>query len=174
MLINGKTGNIIDVDNVAGVVQYDRNGEQTASWLIPKSQKSIDMAYKIIHDGGAVYPTAYLTKGSQYKSFIFLAGNSKSYIYINDSPDNTEKMKKGKLERTTSSKEGEAYYIELTEKSMIPVRNSIFTNKERNNEITPALFAVSDYDRLENIYVTIKLDTKGKDKGLKLAWLQPE
>jgi len=170
---SGRTSTSTILGNLV-VIQYDKKGNETGSLLIPKSQKSIDMEYSIIHDGGAFYPTAYLVKGTQYKSFIYFLSRNKNYIFLNDSPDNTDKMKKGKLETSASSKDGEAYYIDLTEKNQIPNRNQIFSNKENKKEVTPALFAVADYDILNNIYVTIKLDTKGKDQGMRLVWLQPQ
>jgi hypothetical protein len=36
-----------------------------------------------------------------------------------------------------------------------------------------ALFSISDYDKDNNSYVTLKLAKEGKQKGVQLVWLQP-
>lgn len=55
----------------------------------------------------------------------------------------------------------------------MPVRSYVFGKPESKKENNLGLFAISDYNPETNTYVTLKLEKEGRDKGVRIVWLQP-
>jgi hypothetical protein len=164
----------VDVLEDIGIIEYDSSGTEKISYYIPKSQRVKDIPRSIYYsfrDETGVK----LDDGTQFKSFYFLNGKTKRYVLLNDIARNQEKVNDGKKVTTIQGlDECEAYAFEIGNGDNMPKRQLIFADKEHKKEKDMALFAISDFDRENNVFVTLKLEHIKGDKEVKLVWLQPE
>ena len=69
--------------------------------------------------------------------------------------------------------ECDGYYFNISGNNSSPERNYLFGEPEGKKMHNMALFAISDYNNDSNIYTTLKLEKEGKEKGVRVIWLQP-
>lgn len=158
--------------NIA-VSSFSITGAELGSYLIPKSHylrgQVLYPFYLADRDGQA----QKIEFEDQYKSFSYIDGVNKSYILFNDVAENEERMKKGKLpSKIEDVGNCDAFAYNIEGRDVMPGRKYVFGEPGRK-EHNLAAFALSDYDRNSNIYVTLKLAKNGKHKGVQLVWLQP-
>jgi hypothetical protein len=161
------------LENLA-VSKYDASGKEIASCLVPMSQRVFKSFLQTFYHSKREGTAQLLDEGGQYKSFAYLNGDDKSYILINDIEENSVSLKKGKLTRIQSVKDCDGVYVEISGSEALPERKFIFGKPENKREHDLGLFAISDYDREHNVYVTLKLEREGKGKNVQLVWLQPQ
>jgi hypothetical protein len=160
------------LDNAA-VATFDLDGNQLSSSLIPKSQVMRYMELSSFYLSDRPYLAQKLTKGDQYKSFMYLDGKNKKYILLNDVFERTEDLKKGRVTTIRSLGDCDIFYYEIDGKSDLPGRDYLFGKPEKEDDHNMAIFTVSDYDREHNIFVTLKLQKKGRVKSARVVWLNP-
>jgi hypothetical protein len=170
---DGTSSTYTDLENLA-VSKYDAAGKETASYLVPMSQRVFKSFLHTFYHSKREGTAQFLDEGGQYKSFAYLDGKDKSYILINDIEENSESLKKGKLTRIQGVKECDGVYVEISGNEVLPERRFVFGKPENKHEHDLGLFAVSDYDREHNVYVTLKLEREGRGKNVQLIWLQPQ
>jgi hypothetical protein len=157
-----------------GVLNYDKNGNEISACYIPKSQKVMsipDMMYYSYREESAVS----LSWGIQYKSFYYLNGKDKNYVFINDIEKNQDKVDdKRKVTTIWGLEDCEAYGFAINKGTEIPKRQLVFTSKDSKKEKDIALFTVSAYDREHNVFTTLKRERDGRDKSVKVVWMQPQ
>ncbi|MCK7558023.1 hypothetical protein MKQ70_24660 [Chitinophaga sedimenti] len=109
-----------------------------------------------------------------YKTFSYLDGGSKQYILMNDSHENTEKAKTGKLSVISDVQHCDAFYYALGNEVM-PDRGTVLDAPGKNNIYVNniAMFSISAYDADRNIYVTVKIDD-GNRRVARLVWMTPQ
>jgi hypothetical protein len=160
--------------NDIGIISYDKDGTENGAFYIPKSQKVYslpDMMYYSYREESAVG----LSWGIQYKSFYYLNGKNQNYVFINDIEKNQEKIDDKKRVTTIQGLEDcEAYSFAISKGAEMPKRQLIFTDKDSKKEKDIALFTVSAYDREHNIFTTLKRERTGRDKSVKVVWMQPQ
>ncbi|MBS1577236.1 MAG: hypothetical protein JST09_18205 [Bacteroidetes bacterium] len=161
-----------ELGNIA-VSKYNANGKELSSCLIPKSQLlksgALSPFYLSYREGNF---TA-LGQGDQFKSFAYLNGGEKIYILFNDIEENWERIQKGKITTIQSVGDCDGYYYNISGYKTLPNRDFVFGKPEkRQNNL--ALFAVSEYNKNTNMYVTLKLEKNGREKGVRLVWMQPQ
>lgn len=160
--------------NDIGIIDYNKDGTEKGAFYIPKSQKVLslpDMMYYSYREESAVA----LSWGIQYKSFFYLNGKNQSYVFINDIEKNQEKIDDKKRVTTIQGLEDcEAYSFAINKGTEMPKRQLIFTDKGSKKEKDIALFTVSAYDREHNIFTTLKRERDGRDKSVKVVWMQPQ
>jgi hypothetical protein len=160
--------------NDIGIINYDKAGNETAAFYIPKSQKVMslpDMMYYSYREESAVS----LSWGIQYKSFYYLNGKNQNYVFINDIEKNQDKIDEKRRVTTIQGLEAcEAYSFAINKGSEVPKRQLIFTDKDNKREKDIALFTVSAYDREHNVFTTLKRERDGRDKSVKVVWMQPQ
>ena len=160
------------------VMNFDRNGNSKSSVLIPKHHR---LETTLLSGGGNYSANQYtraisgspIGAGNQYKYFAYIPGKTNNYILLNDIEENEQKVRKGK--RTTIQGIGECDDFSFVANSSdpMPARKYIFGEPaKREHQI--ALLGISDYDPISNTYVTLKLEIDGRDKKVRLVWLQPE
>jgi hypothetical protein len=169
---SGTTTYLTTLGNIA-VSIFSVTGAQLGSYLIPKSHylrgEELYPFYLADRDGQA----QKMDFGNQYKSFSYIDGATKAYILFNDIADNEERVAKGKIpNKIDGVGECDAYAYNIEGREIMPGRKYVFGEPGRK-EHNLAVFAVSDYDRASNVYVTLKLAKEGKHKGVQLVWLQP-
>lgn len=162
------------------VVTYNGDGTERSSVLIPKSQTTNPGSF----GGGGGYASVggfyiadrnnsatMLASGNQFKSFAYLNGKQKSYVFLNDIEENAERITKGKLTniKGVGDCEGWIYDLSSTQSATlpIPVRTAAFA-KQKSKDRNLGLFTVSDFDREHGVYATLKLE---KGEGVKLVWM---
>lgn len=162
------------------VVTYSAQGEEVSSVLVPKDYKTelgwfnassdyrTTQSYYIAkRDNGA----APLNAGNQFKSISYLNGKGKSYLMLNDIARNQEQIEKGYLTTIIGVGDCDAWICDLSTNQSaalpIPVRTKAFA-KHSNKEHDLAIFNISDYNKENGLYATLKLE---KGKGVKLVWM---
>jgi len=170
---DGTAATYTDLENLA-VSNYDASGKETASCLLPMSQRVFKSYLHTFYHSKREGTAQLLDEGGQYKSFAYLNGKDKSYILINDIEGNSESLKKGKLTTIQGVKDCDGIYVEISGNEILPERKFVFGKPENKHEHDLGLFAISDYDREQNLYVTLKLEKEGRGKNVQLVWLQPQ
>ncbi len=163
-----------NLGNIA-VSKLDADNKEISSCLIPKDQM-IQSTYLLpFYHSRREGSAQVLYLGNQFKSFAYLNGKAKSYVLFNDIERNGESIKKGKVTRVFSVGECDGYYFDVTGNNVLPERKFVFPTSKDNSAHNLGLFAISDYDRERNIYITLKLVKEGRrEKNVQLVWLQPE
>ncbi|MFM6924382.1 MAG: hypothetical protein ACKOU7_02695 [Ferruginibacter sp.] len=165
----------IRVDTKLGkmvVATYDQKGILASAYLVPKEHwvifQELSPFYHARREGSA----QLLYRGNQYKSFAYLNGVSKNYILFNDTERNNE-VKKDKFVEVQGVSDCDAFMYKLAGNDVAPKREYAFGAPAKGH--TLALYAISDYDKKSNVYVTLKLDKESPaNKEVKLVWLQPQ
>jgi hypothetical protein len=154
----------VETYNIA-VVTYDKTGNMLSSYLIPKNFW-IDNASSLSYGGGF---------GNQYKRFAYINGANKSYILINDTRRNIEKLEKDKDPvQIQGVGDCDAFYFPLTGKDPIPARKYLFGESEDKKERNLAPFGISEYDKANDVFIVMRLNKEGRNKMVNLVWLKPE
>lgn len=170
----GKYGTVpISLLGDMAIVNYSKTGEPMTDYLIRKSQTLNQVYLGLLYLASREGTAQSLKKGTQFKSFAYLDGKTKSYILFNDSEKNNDKQEKGKLEDMERVSNCDGFYYQLTGPDAILKRDYVFGNPEKKRDHELGLFAISQYDRQNNIYVTLQLSKESGKKGVKLVWLQP-
>jgi hypothetical protein len=157
-----------------GIIEYNADGTEKEAYYIPKSQKVKEIP-RVIYHSFRDETGVKLIDGNQFKSFYFLNGKTKRYVLLNDIARNQDKIDDGKKVTTIQGlDECDAYAFEIGNGDNMPKRQLIFAEKEHKKEKDMALFAISDFDRENNVFVTLKLEHIKGDKEVKLVWLQPQ
>jgi hypothetical protein len=150
--------------NIA-VVTYDMFGTISSSYLVPKNFW-IDNAGSLSFAGGF---------GNEYKKFAYINGNDKSYILINDTRRNIEKLAEDKDPvQIKGVGDCDAFYFPLTGNDPIPPRKYFFGEADEKNERNLAPFGISAYDKENDVFIVLRLNKDGKDKSVNLLWLKPQ
>lgn len=161
-----------ELGNIA-VSTYDANAKETSCYFIPKNHYLFNTALVPLYHSDREGSAQQMDFGNQFKSFAYLNGKDKMYILFNDVEENAERVQKGKITTIKGVGECDGYYYTLSGADVMPARNFVFGKEERKRDHNLGLFAISDYDRENNVYVTLKLEKEGRDKGVKLVWMTP-
>jgi hypothetical protein len=151
----------IETHNIA-VVTYDKLGKTSSSYLIPKDfvLGNVDFADMLTN---------------QYRMFAYINGNDKSYIVINDTRRNIEKLEKNEVPiRILGISDCDAYYFPLTGNDPIPNRKYLFGESDNEKERNFAPLGISSYDKENDIFILLHLNKEGKKKSVNLLWLKPQ
>jgi hypothetical protein len=166
---NGPVSTILG--NIA-VTKYDSKGKALSSQFIPKSHFVNATEHPFYISQRKTNMTS-LYLANQFKSFSYLNGPGKSYLFFNDIAENGERIAKGKITTIRGVGECDGFYFTLKEKELMPSRNYVFGEPAGKREHELAMFTVADYDEQRNVYVTLKLEKDGRDKLVKIVWMQP-
>lgn len=178
---SSSSGNMTSTNYILGdigVIEYNKAGNKTNSTLIPKDHM---LNTSIIIGGGAVYsgPLAHsyrrsgeaLGGGNQYKSFTFLNGKNKNYIFINDIEENDKKIEKGKITEIKGVGACDAFVFETKSGEVMPHRKFLFGEPDgRNHNL--AMLGLCDYNRETNLMATLRLYVEGRDRKVRVVWLK--
>jgi len=155
------------------VVNYSKTGEPINDFIIRKSHvlsnTLLDPFYHSVREGSA----QELRGGNQFKSFAYLDGISKSFILFNDTERNNEKQEQGSLVSIQGVSDCDGFYYAIAGANAVPKRDYVFGNPAGKHDHNLGLFSISDYDRKNNVYVTLELSKEDGKKGVKVVWLQP-
>ena len=133
------------------ILNYNNNGEVLSGYVVPK-------LYNVNSTG-------------LYKSFLYINAGKNKYIAINDTERNNE-VKKDKFVEVNEVNKCDAFLYPLRGNELVPKRDYIFGSGETGNNI--ASFRVSDYNKITNTLVTLKLNKKTPtDNAATLVWMQP-
>jgi hypothetical protein len=177
---NNSTSTTYQLGDIA-VLSFDTKSNLKSSTLIPKNQ----MLNNSIMTGGGGYTASplyhykrdftaqWLKGGNQFKSFAYLNGKTKNYVLVNDIDENEELIAKGKCKTIQGVGECDGFAFETKTNAILPSRNFVFGKPKEKKEHNMAIFSVSDYDRDNNVYATLKLEIDGRDRKVKVVWLQP-
>ncbi len=178
---SSRTSTTYELGDIA-IINFDVNNQMKSTALIPKGQI---LNNSIMTGGEGVtasplyhykrdYSAQWLKGGNQFKSFAYLNGKKKNYILLNDVENNDELMHQGKLRTIMGLGECDAFSFETNSGNILPSRKFVFGKPSGKKDHNLAIFTVSDYDRDRNIYATLKLEIDGRDRKVKLVWMQSE
>jgi hypothetical protein len=154
------------LDNAA-VATFDINGNELNSTLIPQSQVMRYLEVSSFYLNDRETQAQKLVKGDQYKSFLYLDGKDKKYLILNDIEENEANIKRGRITTIHSPNDCDAFYYNID-----GTRNFIF-GKPAGGDHNMAIFTVSDYDKENNLFVTMKLEKVGKRRSARVIWMTP-
>lgn len=161
------------LENIA-VSLFNAEGNESQSYLIPKSHglsnTALNPLYHSVREGTAHYSH----QGNQFKSFAYLSGSDKNYVLFNDIERNAESQMKGKITTISGVGECDGFYFNIAGNNVLPQRQFVFGKPQGKGDHNLGLFAISDYNKESNVYVTLKLEKEGRSKGVRVVWLQPQ
>lgn len=148
------------------VANYSKSGVLNSSYMIPK-------IYNIDQPGTFTYYGGF---GNQYRKITYLNGNDKSYILMNDTPRNIENIEKNKEPvEIIGLHDCEAFYFPLTGNDPIPQRKYLFGESGTGNTgRSPSPFGISAYDKVNDVFITLRLNKEAYNKTVSVVWLKPE
>lgn len=149
--------------NVA-VVDYDRDGKETNSWIIPRRHINQGVIMKPFYLKARENVNAPFQWGDQYKLFTYIPG----YILINDLDARRKSQDPARQAAIRDIRDCHGFYYTLDGKAPVPQRDFVF-NEEADRQV--ALFAFSNYDAAKRMLVTLKRNPENR-KEVKLVWLQ--
>jgi hypothetical protein len=156
------------------IANYSIIGSETGSYFIPKSHTLQNVYVGSFYKSETEGKTSAFRFGNQYKKFAYLDGAKKTYLLFNDIERNAESVKKGKITSILGVGECDGYYFDISGDDVMPERKYVFGKPEEKKMHNLAIFGMSDYNREQDIFVTLKLENDRGDKGVKLVWLQPQ
>ncbi|WP_123844700.1 hypothetical protein [Chitinophaga lutea] len=154
--------------NVA-VMDFDAEGKELRSWMIPKKQMNPGVIMKAFYQKNRENATEKLNWADQYKFFTYIPGAQRDYIFMNDLGENNERIDRGKLTVMRDARDAQGFYYALEGKAMIPSRDAVF-DTATPSPAPIALFAIADYDADSGTLVTLKRVPEGR-KQVQLVWL---
>ncbi len=161
-----------ELGNVA-VSTYDMAGKEQSTYFMPKRHFLTNTVLPVFYHSDRDNTAQQMDYGNQFKSFAYLHGKDKSYILFNDVEENTERVQKGdKPVRIQGVGECDGFFYPLQGNDIMPARDFVF-GKPAKRSHNMALFAISDYDKEQDLYITLKLEKEGRDKGVRLVWMTP-
>jgi len=153
------------------VSTFNRDGAMKTSALIPKEQVLSPSWLKPFYHSRRDNTGNELLGGDQFKSFCYLNSGNKNYILLNDTERNIRELKYGKKITIMGVGKCDAFYYPIDEKNSLPDRQFLFENEKKSVKL--AAFTISDYDQVNNIYVTMQIENGGGKKNTRIIWMQP-
>lgn len=169
-LVNGTPTVVSTILANVAVMDFDAEGKELRSWMIPKKQLNPGVIMKAFYQRNRENATEKLNWADQYKFFTYIPGGQRDYIFMNDLEENGEQLEKGKLTVMRNARDAQGFYYALEGRNIIPSRDVVF-------ESTPqlpaaiALFAIADYNAEKGTLVTLKRTPDNK-KNVQLVWLE--
>ena len=156
------------------IVNYSKTGDFLDDHIIRKSQQlNNEYLYPLYH-AERLRVAQFLKDGNQYKSFSYLNGKTKSFVLLNDTKRNSDNQQEGKLVTVIGVSGCDAFYYPIKGEQIVPNRDYVFGEPDKSRDHNLAIFTLSDYDRQNNLYTTLKLENEGGKKGVKVVWMQPQ
>lgn len=155
------------------IVNYSKTGEFINDYLIRKDQELPNWYLSPFYQSEREGTLQILGDGNQFKPFVFLSAGPKSFVLFNDTERNNDALEKGSLVTVKGVSNCDGFYYPLKGADPILKRDYVFGNPAGKRDHDLALFSISDYDRKNNVYVTLKLENQHGNKGVKVVWLQP-
>lgn len=148
------------------VLTYDKTGKQYGSYTIPKK-------FYIDFPGSPTYGSGF---ANQYKQVSYISRAEKSYILINDTRRNIERVAQNLSPLIIIGiGDCDAFYFPLTGTNPIPERKYLFEGSEDEKGKNLAAFGVSCYDKKNDVFIVLRLNKKDiTNKTVNIVWLQPE
>ncbi|HMI77343.1 MAG TPA: hypothetical protein VK484_01050 [Ferruginibacter sp.] len=151
------------------VATYDKNGTIASNYLVPKEHWALLERLVPFYHSRKERTAQFLYMGNQYKSFAYLNGVNKNYVLFNDTERNNE-VNKDKFVEVQAISECDAFMYELTGNDVFPKREYTLGKSANVKEHNLLMYAVADYDKKNNVYVTLRLDKEeGANKDVKLV-----
>lgn len=149
----------------AAIAVYDREATLLNTFLIAKTYSMSTAQSTFAADYGF---------SNQYKRFGYINTGSKKYILMNDIERNTETVQKGRYPlRIMGLGDCDAYYLPLIDNELIPARKYVFGEPAGRKDNKIAAFAVSAYDKKNNIFATLRTTDPSRGKESQIVWVKP-
>jgi hypothetical protein len=149
----------------AAIAVYNREATLLNTFLIAKTYSMSTAQSTFAADYGF---------SNQYKRFGYINTGSKKYILMNDIERNTETVQKGRYPlRIMGLGDCDAYYLPLIDNELIPARKYVFGEPAGRKDNKIAAFAVSAYDKKNNIFATLRTTDPSRGKESQIVWVKP-
>ncbi|MEP7165084.1 MAG: hypothetical protein ABI741_10325 [Ferruginibacter sp.] len=153
------------------VATYDNEVELKSSYFIPMDHYIADITLQSFYQSERETAGQQFLKDNQYRSGLYISDGHNSFVILNDSELNAQATSKGKVTRFKETKDADAFYYLLAGTGTVPSGQYVFGKPTGNHKT--GVFSVFDYDRANNVLVTLKTEKEGAHPGVKLVWLQP-
>jgi hypothetical protein len=158
--------------NIA-VVTYNDEVEIKSNYFIPVNHYVSNKVLSAFYQSAREMTGQQMLSGNQYKSNVYISDGQNSFVILNDIESNDQAVLNGKIDPFTETRNGDAYYYYFDGKNAVPKRKYVFGKSTDKYEHRSAVFSVYDYDKANNLLVTLKTENEGPHPGVKLVWLQP-
>jgi hypothetical protein len=149
------------------VADFDKNAKLLSNYLVPK-KFLLNASTSLSYGGGF---------GNQYRTYTYMKGVGKDYLFINDTRVNIDRLEKNKDPKQVSVvNDCDAFYFQLTGKEPIPSRKYLYGETREKEEHIQSPFGVSAYDKENDIFITLRLnrDPKKRTNTTNVVWLKPQ
>ncbi|RPD42321.1 hypothetical protein EG028_03850 [Chitinophaga barathri] len=147
--------------NVA-VVDFNAEGKEVNSWMIPKRQINQGVIMKPFYLKNRENVQEKHNWDDQYKFFTYIPG----YILVNDLDEKHKQLERGKQAAIRDISNCHGYFYSLEGEETIPMRDLVFSPEDRQ----VAMFSIADYDAEKRRLVTLKRTPESR-RDVKLVWL---
>jgi len=150
------------------VSTLDQKAQVINNYLIPKNHNLVGYhppLYLATRDATA--QLLYVT--NHYKSFSYVNGTTGKYIFFNDVIENLDRVDNGKLTLISGISGTDGFVCDIDEGAMD--RSLLYGKTEKDKYHNFSMFTVSDYNKSNGYYATLKLELKRK-KNLKVTWIK--
>ena len=157
------------IKNIA-VVTYDDDGVLKSSYFIPMDHYIPGIALPSFYQSGREITGQQSLHDNQYKSNVYISDGHTSFVLLNDTgltgqPDNITPFKE--------IRDADAFYYPLAGNVAVPKRGYVFGKPADKYDHKAGVFTVYDYDKANNLLITLKAEKEGPHPGVKLVWLEP-
>jgi hypothetical protein len=163
---------LVLLDDVV-VSTFNRDGIMKTSALIPKQQNLSPSRLKPFYHSRIDNTGNTFFQGQQFSSFCYLNSGNKSYILLNDTERNINELKHGEKIQIIGVSKCDAFYYPIDGTNSLPDRQFVFENEQKKKAYKLAAFTISDYDQVNNIYVTMQVENGKGKKSTRIIWLRP-
>lgn len=150
----------------------NEKANETNAWLLPKSHAAFRNSdprgdYQPLYISRRRYMAQTLRDGNNYKSFSFVNGKTGNYIFFNDSEENVENIKKGKLTTVVGISSCDAFVNTLSNEGL---KKEFLFGPPKGGQHNYVMFAVSDYNSANGTYAALKVENN-KETVMKVIWI---
>jgi hypothetical protein len=158
-----------ELKNMA-VATYDDEAELKNSYFIPIDHYVSDIVLPSFYQSAREIMGQRSFTDNQYKSDVYLSDGHNSFVLLNDTELNGQPDKIAPFKEV---KDADAFYYPLAGNVSVPKRQYVFGKPTDKYDHKSGVFTVYDYDKANNLLITLKAEKEGPHPGVKLVWLEP-
>ncbi len=155
------------------VITYDNEAEPKSNYFIPMDHYVSDISLPSFYQYKREISGQQSFNDNQYKSSVYISDGRSNIVLLNDLESKTPVTLSDKIVQFTDTKNADAFFYQLDDKTAVPKRKYVFGKSNDKNEHQSAVFNIYDYFKADNLLITLKVEKEGPHPGVKLVWLQP-
>lgn len=153
------------------VGSFDVTGKPLYECVVPRKQELQKYDIFAFYPDRVAVGAQPLIKGEQFRTAAFFQHDDKVYVMVNNAEQNLEKGAKGKPHDFRWVIDTRAYYYVCDGSNELPAYQPVFkADSTLNHSLIPG---ICTYDEEKRRLITLKMDAKSYQNGMRVVWLQP-